>query len=367
MNWFTGTKPSRMGRPTRSHQHPQMWLRQAGHRTQHLPQPRLPSTRVPSTGAGPLSVSKALGSPIEDSFGRVANHVTNGDVGSSGHVSFRLVLQTYRLDHRVGLAVHKRLGELGGTGIMLAAGAVDHEGRLIRRHDEVVEALDDKGQVVRHFPLQGAQLAVSLAEAGWLATAAAVSVACDPTTGGRARKERRVWKAVTPDAGAAAAIFMAHGLGETISVASPERCEHQQRARQLLREHLPWTDDDEAEVAAAVQRAAPPTDSSNEAEYDVIWRALLRLIGEEAARRLPGVSSIPQLPNLRGTLSKQHHAAGVGEFSPETYTSGLAWRILLGHYKAPFLALSDPELLDNLERRTTVPPSADPDNSGTRS
>lgn len=219
-----------------------------------------------------------------------------------------------------------------------------------------MEGLDQWGRRVRHLPLRGAQLAVGLAEAGWLATVAAVSVASD-ATGAQARKARRVWKAATPCSGAAAAIFMAHGLAETMSVAWPPSRDHQQHARKLLRDHLPWSDDDEAQVAAAAQQAAPGTGAVDEAEYAVIWGALLRLISEAAARQLPGVSSIPELPNLRGTFSREHHAAGIGDFSPEAYVCRLAWQVLLRHYKAPFLALSDPDLLDELERQSTVPPS----------
>lgn len=127
------------------------------------------------------------------------------------------------LEDRFSLAVNRRLGELGGTGTLLAAGGFDHRGELVRRWDlsVVQEGLDRQGRPVKYLPLEGSRLAVALAEAGWLATTLVVYLACDPAKG-RASKSRRAWKATSPEAGATAAIFMAHGTSEVILVVRPD-------------------------------------------------------------------------------------------------------------------------------------------------
>lgn len=254
------------------------------------------------------------------------------------------------LEDRFSLAVNRRLGELGGTGTLLAAGGFDHRGELVRRWDlsVVQEGLDGQGRPVKYLPLEGSRLAVALAEAGWLATTIVVHLACDPAKG-RASKSRRAWKATSPEAGAAAAVFMAHGMSEVISVVRPDRRELHQHSRQALGDHLPWSDDADDEIALIVQIAGEPRYDSKVAEFELFWRTLLRLMPEDQARKLPGITSEPVVGNLYGIPSANAHEAGFVDRSPEAYFSGLAWNIIRGQYRSAYLALADPALLDALE------------------
>jgi hypothetical protein len=255
------------------------------------------------------------------------------------------------LEDRFSLAVHRRLGELGGTGTLLAAGDFDHRGELVRHWDlsVVQEGLDQDGQRVKYRPLEGAGLAVALAEAGWLATNLVVLSACDPGKG-RASKSRRALKATSPEAGATAAIFMAHGMSEVISAVRPDRRELHQHSRQVLGDHLPWSDDADDEIAKIAQIAFEPQYDSEVPEYELFWRTLLRLMPEDQARKLPGISSEPLLGNLYGIPSADAYKSGVADHSVEAYLSALGWRITCGQYRKAYLALADPALLDALER-----------------
>ncbi len=264
------------------------------------------------------------------------------------------------LGDRFSLAVNRRLGELGGTGTLLAAGNFDHRGELARRRDlsVVQEGRDQHGRPVNYLPLEGPRLAVALAEAGWLATTLVVHVACDPEKG-RASKSRRAWKATSPDAGATAAIFMAHGMSEVTSAVHPDRRELHQYSRQALGDYLPWSGDAADEVAKIAQIAGEPHYDSEVAEFELFWRTLLRLMPEDQARKLPGIASEPLLGNLHGVPSADAYKAGVVDRSPEAYFSALAWNIIRGQYRSAYLALADPALLDAPERKEddhTSPP-----------
>jgi hypothetical protein len=132
-------------------------------------------------------------------------------------------------------------------------------------------------------------------------------------------------------------------MSEVISVVRPERRELHQRSRQALGDHLPWSGDAEDEVAKIAQH------SDEVAEFELFWRTLLRLMPEDHARRLPGISSEPLLGDLYGVLSWDAWRAGFVDRSPEAYVSALGWRIVRSQYMGTYLALADPALLDARE------------------
>jgi hypothetical protein len=212
---------------------------------------------------------------------------------------------------------------------MISAGQVDAAGHLVPMPAEFSEA----------------QRAVVIAEAGWRAVEMAILVACDPTRG-RHRKSRRVWKTTVPEAGAAAAIFMAHGIAEMIKHQLRDddlshHSERQEEARRLLRAHLPWSEADDSEVVAAALLAGPPTGDPAAADHAVIWGALRRLVGDENAARLPGFAVVRDNP-----------------FDADTYLVTLSWQLLRTQFNRPYLALTDPELVARFTEETRPDASA---------
>jgi hypothetical protein len=223
------------------------------------------------------------------------------------------------LSDRRSLDVLRRLAKHAGTEVMIGAGQVDDAGRLSPIPAEFSDA----------------QRAVVIAEAGWLAVQMAIPVACDPVHT-RDRKSRRVWKATTPDTGAAAAVFMAHGLGETIRQQAygetfRRHGARQEEARELLRGHFLWSEVDEREVLAAASAAGPPNDDPAAAHFEVTWGALRRLVGDEMT------SSLPLITALRA-----------GSRDADTYVAGVSWSVVSAHLARPYIALTDPELAARL-------------------
>ncbi len=93
----------------------------------------------------------------------------------------------------------------------------------------------------------------------------------------------------------------------------------------MLRAHLPWSESDDAEVAAAASLSA---DDPYAAYFEVAWGALRRLVGDEAASQLPGVAAL-----RRGTRDV------------DTYVAGVSWNATLVERTRPYIAaLTDPEL-----------------------
>lgn len=177
--------------------------------------------------------------------------------------------------------------------------------------------------------MSDAQRAVIFAEAGWLAMNMAIQTACDPIAG-RHRKSRRVWRAMTPESGAGASIFFAHGLAEIArrlskTPGSTMTSERHAEVRELLSAHLPWSAADENELQRAVAVLDVRTgDGLEEAEAATVLSVLRRIIGDQEARQLPGF--VPASP-----------------FEPSAYVAGLSWRIAGNEWLRPYLALSDPD------------------------
>jgi hypothetical protein len=221
-------------------------------------------------------------------------------------------MSTWSLRNRRSFAILQRLGEMTGAGIVLAA-----------NFDSVPQQLTD------------AQRAMAIAEAGESALSFAIETA--GSAGGRGRGAKRIWKAVTPDNGAEASVFLAHGLAATTArLASapghhlnPERQEH---ARALLRDHLPWSDHDHAEVSDAAGGIDPTSASGVEdARIRVALGAIGRIVGPVAA----------QLPSF---------AEWFGGDAADGYVASLGWQICFNHSLRSFLAVTDPEGLARWEQ-----------------
>jgi hypothetical protein len=137
---------------------------------------------------------------------------------------------------------------------------------------------------------------------------------------------------MTPESGAAAAIFFARGLAElAIRLArtpgSRITSERHEEVRELLRTHLPWSGEDENELHRAVAVLDPRTaDGLEEAETGIVFGVLRRVIGDHAARELPGLA-----PLFESSLQ------------PSAYVTGLSWRIAAHEWFRQYLRLCDPE------------------------
>lgn len=210
-------------------------------------------------------------------------------------------MSTRRLSNRRGFAVLQQLGKLAGTGLVLA-GELDH----------MPEGLTEPQQ------------AMALAEAGDLALTLVVETA----SGGKSKK---LWKAMTPESGAAAALFLAHGLAATTAriASAPNHhltAKRQIEARALLRRHLPWSAEDEDEIANHT-RTIDPLDASglDQARIEVAFGAIRRVIAAEIAYTLPGFAPLAL------------------EDPAERYLSNLSWQNCWNQVLTPWLALTDPE------------------------
>lgn len=168
------------------------------------------------------------------------------------------------------------------------------------------------------------QRAMALAEAGDLTLTLVVETA----SGGKAKK---LWKAMTPESGAAAALFLAHGLAATTAriASAPNHhltAQHQVEAQALLRRHLPWSAENEDEIAKHT-RTIDPLDASglDQARIEIAFGAIRRVIRAEIAYTLPGFAR----------LALQDPA--------ERYLSNLSWQNCWNRVLTPWLALTDPE------------------------
>lgn len=211
-------------------------------------------------------------------------------------------MSTWKLSNRRGFAVLERLGELAGTGIVLA----DEE--------EMPSGLSD------------AQRAMALAEVGDFCLALVI----DTATNGKAK---RLWKAMSAESGAAAAVFLAHGLAATTARLASAPNHHlsvarQDAARALMRSHLPWTTPDDDEIAG-IERSITPEDAGglDEARVRVAFGAISRVIGEAEAYGLPGLAPLAD------------HSGDPAD----RYVSGLSWQICWNHVLPRWLAVTDSE------------------------
>lgn len=208
-------------------------------------------------------------------------------------------MATWKLQNRRGVATLERLGELAGTGIVLAGS------------EQMPDGLSD------------AQRAIAVAETGEFCVTLALDTACEGKT-------KRVYRAMTPDSGAHAAVFLAHGIAATTARLASAPGHHlssarQEEARALLREHLPWSDDDEREIEL-IAGDVNPTDLSglDEARLATAYGAASRIVGDNAAQRLPGF------------------APWFGGDGIEMYAAARAWQICWNHMLTRFLEVTDP-------------------------
>jgi hypothetical protein len=214
-------------------------------------------------------------------------------------------MATWTLRNRRSFAVLERLGELCGTGIVLA-GSLD----------------------AMPADLTDAQRAMAVAEAGENALTLVIETAA--STGDRGGKARKVWKALSPERGAGAAVFLAHGLAATTARLASAPGHHlsvprQEEARALLRRHFPWSDRDEAEVGDAADGIHPAsTVGIEDARIQIALGTVRRIVGEDAAR-LPGFA---EWSNSDPT---------------DQYLVGMRWQICFNHSLRPFLAVTDPD------------------------
>lgn len=212
----------------------------------------------------------------------------------------------WNLRNRRAFAVLQRLGEMAGTGIVLAG---------------------EFGSMPRG--LRPAQRAMALVEAGDHALTMMIETAASNRT-------RRVWKAMTPETGARAVIFLTHGLAATTeAVASAPGTERQREARELVKASFPWSDEEERLLQEQVAKI--DADSRTGLDESTVWiafHAIRFIVGDEAAGTLPGFASLDRQENL---------ALGLMDTSPEALFAHSAWEVCFRHALPPYLHVSDPE------------------------
>lgn len=171
------------------------------------------------------------------------------------------------------------------------------------------------------------QQAMALAQAGDLALALVVETAGDPSSSSN-RSARRVWKAMKPDSGASATVFLTHGIAAATGrlASSPGHhlsSERQQEARAVLQRHFPWSEADEAELIEVVEQIDPGDASGwEQAQVGVALGAVQRIVGD-AAIGLPGF-------------------AGYAGDDLDAYLANLAWQNCFNSLLPPYLAVTDP-------------------------
>ncbi len=124
-----------------------------------------------------------------------------------------------------------------------------------------------------------AEQAMAIAQAGVVALALVIETAANPG-GRRGSKVKRVWKAITPDSGASAVLFLTHGIAATTARLASYPGHHlsahrQEAARTLLHQHFPWSETDEAEIRDAATQIDPDDVSGlEEARVDSCFESL---------------------------------------------------------------------------------------------
>jgi hypothetical protein len=235
----------------------------------------------------------------------------------SSRVGSRALFETssWNLRNRRSWKVLERLAELAGTGPVLAY-----------RSERMPPGLSE------------AQRALALAEAGEYALTFAIETAANPGESRRG-KARRIWKAMTPETGARAAIFFTHGLAETTAKLASAPGHHlsparQSNARSLLRSALPWSDEEEEVVQRQAARIDPETAQGAEgARVWLAFHAVSMIVGDETAAGLPGFAVLEYEDDLDRLLA------------------GHAWQMCFSRGTAPYLGISDEEGMDRWRRR----------------
>ena len=212
------------------------------------------------------------------------------------------------LRNRRGYKVLKRLAERVGTDVLMLVG------------DEGWSPGSQPTEVMR---------AQGVAEAGQLVLGLAIEAAGGTPDGGD-RPAKRVWKAMTPDSGADASIFIAHGLAAILGrlASTPGHhlsAERQAEARALMREFYPLAAEDEHAIMDYAQAVQPVEARYHEALWRLAFRAISILVGEEKATQLPGFAE--------------------GDFTDE-YAASITWQICWNHALPAYLAVTDPEGLN---------------------
>ena len=146
---------------------------------------------------------------------------------------------------------------------------------------------------------------------------------------------RRTWKAIEPEAGAHAAIFMAHWLAESFAQLARSTSAHfgvepHEQAAHLLREWFPWSESDEATVKGLASR-----EDVQEARLELVMTMLSRLLGERTAGDLPGL--VPY-----------------DGFGPERFLADTHWQVCWNHAQLPYLRMADPDGLARWEAAQAV-------------
>jgi hypothetical protein len=203
-----------------------------------------------------------------------------------------------RTRERKHWAIIKRLGELSGTG--------------------VVGFDPDQGWPGLEEPYR----TTAVAEMG------AVALGIIIGTAGESEDQdvtKRLWKGMTPEAGAKAAVFVAHGLAATTEQLARKPGHHlnaeaHQRARELLRKSFPWSEEEEQAIAEFAD-----DDDWDEARLALVFAALSSIFGEVAVRQLPGM-------------------AVLGGDELDRAAASLQWQICWNWALPPYLKLVDPDV-----------------------
>lgn len=228
----------------------------------------------------------------------------------------------WNLRNRRGYAALERLGKIAGTGVIGAA-----------LYDSMPEVWRPQDR------------AMALVEAGDQALTLMIETAGTPAADHGQGQARRIWKAMTPETGARADIFVTHGIAATTAALASAPGHHlsverQLEARQLLWATFPWSEKEEQLIQERVTQIDAET--GNGGDESLIWiafHAIALIIGDEAAVALPGFP-----PFVRPDFAKKYGLEiGIVDTSPEASLSQYAWQNCFGHALPLYYRLSDPD------------------------
>ncbi len=143
-----------------------------------------------------------------------------------------------------------------------------------------------------------------------------------------AGEQRRVWKQVTPDAGASAAIYMTHGLAALLGRSAAQPGHHlneqpQRAVREVMQEVFAWSESEESRIAGLATTEHP--------DIQLAFDAIAIILGDAAAE-LPGFQAFS------------------ADFEV-SFENSISWDVTVAHMNRSYLAVTDPEGLAQFDAK----------------
>jgi hypothetical protein len=196
---------------------------------------------------------------------------------------------------------------------------------------------------------------MALAETGDFVLNLMIETAAAPVDG--QAHTRWIWKAMTPQAGARADVFVAHGLA-ALTAAGGEyglRVAAQHEARELLWATFPWSDEEERLVQEQIMQTESPG-LGRWPEEPFVWiafHAIRFIVGDDAAAALPGIPRFI-VGLFSGEIRHYGLETGILDTSLEAFVARLDWENCINHAMPRYLQISE-----QVARSALVEPPSD--------